>query len=83
MNEVIKYLLYLILLGLSYLSAKILVYYCKDEVKAWKTRFLGIAIVNIVIAIGLYFVEFSLKLPVILSLIFISLTFFVIVLKKL
>ncbi|MDP3026971.1 MAG: hypothetical protein Q8N63_04635 [Nanoarchaeota archaeon] len=81
----IQNLLYLLLLLTGFPAGLILAKLCKEEIKKWRKRLFVICFVSLILAVITSFIPFSLflyKLPVIISLFFIIITFLTIVWKS-
>jgi len=74
-------LLYALLLLAGFPTAWILAKLCNDEIKAWKKRFIIMAISSLIIAIIIFFTNFEYKLPVIMTLFFAIITLLTIIWK--
>ena len=70
----------IVLLGI--LNGFILAYLCKDEIAAWRKRFLIMAIISAVLAATLFFSPFEYKIPSIIALLFMTMTGMTIYSKK-
>lgn len=70
----IQNLFYLIILIASFPVAFLLAYLCKEEIKAWRKRFLIISIICFILSILVSFIPnsfFQYKLPVTITLFFV------------
>ena len=79
MLEILFYIL-IILLGIP--TGLFFANICKDEIKSWKKRLIIISAICLVLAIVLIFINYQYKIPVIMSLIFIIITFLTVVWKS-
>ncbi len=73
---------YLSIILLGILNGFILIYFCKDEINAWRKRFFIIAIISGLFAAALFFTPFEYKIPTIVALLFMSVTSITIFLKR-
>lgn len=73
---------YLILLVLGIPIGYLLFYLCKDEIKKWKKRLTIMIIISLILIPIMFFINFIYKIPVIISLLFMDLVFFTILLKN-
>ena len=77
----IEWLLYLLLLVLGFPTGLFLFYLCREEVSNWKFRFKIISWVCIIGVVGLLFVDYKYKVPVIFTLLFIFIVNYVLIKK--
>jgi uncharacterized protein HemY len=78
----IKELIYILILLLGILVGLILAKLCKDEIKNWRKRMIIISVICLIIALIIVFSNFTYKIPVIITLIFIAITDLTIVWKS-
>ncbi|MFA5856014.1 MAG: hypothetical protein WC867_01550 [Candidatus Pacearchaeota archaeon] len=78
----LKIILYLLGLALSYPAGLFLYKLCNDEITKWRFRLNLLSLFSIILAILLYFSNFNYKIPVILGLFFIILTNITIIIKS-
>ncbi|MEK6914292.1 MAG: hypothetical protein AABW83_01450 [Nanoarchaeota archaeon] len=74
-------LIYLVLL-LAFPTGIILSKFCQDELKSWKNKFKIILIISLILSIISIISKFEYKIPITLSLFFIVITMFVLILKS-
>jgi len=55
---------------------------CKDEIKSWRKRLISMGIISLVGGVVVFFTSFEYKIPVVISLFFIIIFCFVIILKN-
>jgi len=55
---------------------------CKDEIKVWRKRILGLTITSLIFSIGILFTNFQFKIPISLTLIFMILVFLTMILRS-
>lgn len=70
----VKNFVYGLIIALAILAGYFLSYICKDEIKSWKKRLNIITIISLFFCLIIYFLDFDLKIPVILVLLFVALT---------
>ncbi|MBS3080005.1 hypothetical protein J4221_00885 [Candidatus Pacearchaeota archaeon] len=70
----LKEVLYIIVIFLGIVNGLILSRLCKDEIKKWNKRFQYIAVASLIAAIVIYLTDFNYKIPVIVALLFMTLT---------
>ena len=78
----LKEILYLIILILGIPAGLILANFCSDEIKKWRKRLLWISGICLILAVVTFFIKFEYKIPVIITLIFIIITYLTIVWKS-
>jgi predicted Na+-dependent transporter len=76
-----KNLLYLLLLLAGFPVGLLLAYICKEEVKAWKKRLSILSGISLLLIVVVSFLSFEYKLPVIISLFFITIVCWTIIWK--
>jgi len=74
-------LLYIVFLLAGFPTGLILAKLCKEEIKNWKNRFIIITGISLIAAIVISFSSFQYKIPIILTLFFIIITFLTIIWK--
>tara|TARA_Y100000310_G_C20504012_1_gene725480 strand:+ start:417 stop:656 length:240 start_codon:yes stop_codon:yes gene_type:complete len=47
---------------------------CKDEIKKWRGRLMGVSVISLALALGIAFISFEYKFPVIMGLFFTIIT---------
>ena len=67
-------LLYLLVLILGFPTGLLLAKICKDEIKAWKKTLFIMSGVSLILIVVVAFLNFTYKIPVIISLFFIIIT---------
>ncbi len=82
MPSTLSNLLYILLLAAGFPAGLILAKLCKEEIKIWKKRLKIISIISLILAITIYFTTFELKIPIIITLIFIIITSMTIIWKS-
>mgnify|MGYP003974073543 CR=1 FL=1 len=75
-------LYYLILLILGFPVGLFLAKLCKEEVKAWRKRLIIMSVFALILAVGISFLKFQYKVPIIITLLFIIITNLTIVWKS-
>jgi len=55
---------------------------CKDEIKVWRKRILGLSITSLIFSIGILFTNFKFKVPICLTLIFMIIVFQTMILRS-
>ena len=75
-------LLYVLLLLSGFPTGIILAKLCKEELKDWKNRFIILIVISLILSILIYFIKFEFKIPVILTLLFVIITFLTIIWKS-
>ena len=71
--------LWVLLLLLGFPTGLILAKLCKEELKAWKKRFILIIAVSVLTAIFLSFITFQYRIPIIFTLVYLIITFLVLI----
>jgi len=78
----LEVLFYILILVAGFPAGLILANFCKDEIRAWRKRLIIISVICLIIAIIIGFSNFTYKIPVIITLIFIAITDFTILWKS-
>lgn len=78
----LKTLMYLVMLLIGIPVGYLLSNLCKDEIKSWKIRLSIMSLISLIASILVYFSNFQLKIPVILTLIFIIIVCLTIIIKN-
>jgi uncharacterized protein HemY len=78
----INLILYAVLLILGIPSGLYLAKICKDEIKKWRKRMVFISVLCFILIFILLFINFEYKIPYIMGLCFIIITFLTIVFKS-
>lgn len=67
-------LFYILILLAGFPTGLLLEKLCIEEIKNWRTRFLGVSIICFVLAVIIGFTNITYKLPYIISLLFMTIT---------
>lgn len=67
-------LLYLLILFMGFPAGLVISFFCKDEIRNWKSRLFLISIASLMFFIVLSFISFDYKIPVLMNLLFIIIT---------
>jgi len=77
-----KVVIYILLLLSAFPIGIILKRLCKDEIESWQFRFKIISLTSLLISLVVLYYDFEYKIPVMLSLFFISVTMIFLVWKN-
>ncbi len=78
----IKEILYFVIVILGIPAGLFISKLCKDEIKSWRVRLIGMGIISLVLGIVVFFTGFEYKISVMISLFFVVIFCLTIVLKN-
>jgi hypothetical protein len=77
----LKEIFYVIILMFGFVAGFLLAKLCKEEIRDWKEKLLTMSVICFILGIIILFTNFEYKIPIIISLLFIIITNWTIILR--
>ncbi|MBR9705388.1 hypothetical protein GOV12_08290 [Candidatus Pacearchaeota archaeon] len=78
----IEIIIYIGILVVGFIFGLVLAYLCPEEIKKWRKRFFIFSGISLILSVIVFFFNISVKIPVIVSLFFIIITFLTVIWKS-